>query len=86
MDDNLYDYSVPVYRVLLKNDQTFGIGMMPFLAIAVFTALLMSMISVFCIAIGLALYIVCRVLCKKDTFMISILFERITQPEIWRCD
>lgn len=61
-----------------------GIGMMPAMLILVLDIVLMNMVSVWCFPVGVVMFIVCRVLCKKDPYMLTILFDRLVQPSIWR--
>lgn len=81
---SVYDFSTPIPRVLLEANQFFGIGLGPAMFILVFTIVIMNMVSPWCFPIGLVLFIVCRVLCKKDPYMLTFLFNRMLQPEIWR--
>lgn len=81
---NLIDFASPVYRVLLEPNQIFGIGMAPAMFILVLTIVLMNLVSVWTFPVGIILFIICRILCKKDPYMLTILFERLMQPSIWR--
>ncbi len=80
----VYDFSTPIHRVLLEPNQMLGIGMIPAMLILVLTIILMNMVSIWCFPVGIVLFIVSRILCKKDPYMLTILFERIMQPSIWR--
>ena len=80
----VYDFSTPIHRVLLEPNQMLGIGMIPAMLILVLTIILMNMVSIWCFPVGIVLVIVSRILCKKDPYMLTILFERIMQPSIWR--
>lgn len=80
----VYDFSTPIHRVLLEPNQMLGIGMVPAMLILVLTIILMNMVSIWCFPVGIVLFIVSRILCKKDPYMLTILFERIMQPSIWR--
>ena len=80
----VYDFSTPIHRVLLEPNQMLGIGMIPAMLILVLTIILMNMVSIWCFPVGIVLFIVSRILSKKDPYMLTILFERIMQPSIWR--
>lgn len=80
----VYDFSTPIHRVLLEPNQMLGIGMVPAMLILVLTIILMNMVSIWCFPVGIVLFIVSRILCKKDPYMLTILFERIMQPSTWR--
>lgn len=83
-DISLMDFSTPFHRVLLQPNQLLGIGVAPAMFILVITIILMNMVSIWTFPIGVILYIVCKLLCKKDPYMLTILFERLMQPSIWR--
>ena len=80
----VYDFSTPIHRVLLEPNQMLGIGMIPAMLILVLTIILMNMVSIWCFPVGIVLFIVSRILCKKDPYMLTILFERIMLPSILR--
>lgn len=82
---SLYDYSSPVHRVLLEPNQLMKIGVLPAMAILIITIILMNIVSFWCVLVGVVLYIGARLLCKNDPYMLTILFERLGQPSIWRC-
>lgn len=80
----VYDFATPIHRVLLEPNQMLGIGMIPAMFILVIMILLMNLVSVWTFPVGVVLFLVCRALCKKDPYMLTILFDRITQPSVWR--
>ena len=80
----VYDFTSPIHRVLLEPNQLMGIGMIPAMFILIITILLMNLVSIWTFPVGLILFLVCRALCKKDPYMLTILFDRLTQPSIWR--
>lgn len=80
----VYDFTSPIHRVLLEPNQLMGIGMIPAMFILIITILLMNLVSIWTFPVGLILLVVCRALCKKDPYMLTILFDRLTQPSIWR--
>ena len=83
-DVSLYDFATPIHRVLLEPNQLLGIGVVPAMFILVLTIILMNVVSFWCAIIGIVLLLICKTLCRKDPYMLTILFERIMQPTIWR--
>lgn len=80
----VYDFATPIHRVLLEPNQMLGIGITPAMMILVLTIVLMNMVSVWCFPIGIILFVAARMLCKRDPFMLTILFDRLMQPSVWR--
>ena len=80
----VYDFATPIHRVLLEPNQMLGIGVGPAMSILTITIVLMNMVSIWCFPIGIILFVVCRIICKKDPCALSILFERLFQPSLWR--
>ncbi len=78
----VYDYASPVHRVLMEPNVIMGIGIVPVVAIMMLTIIMMTTLSVWTGVIGLALYLVAKRLCKKDSFALEILFARIVVPDI----
>jgi type IV secretory pathway TrbD component len=76
------DYSVTVHRSLLQRDLVLGIpamGMLVLLLIGVFT---MYILKQYYFGIFIAvLYIVMRVLTKKDPYLVDILIEHVNQKD-----
>lgn len=73
----------PVYKALLEKPRIFGIGEPAFYGILIFTVLLMSTVSIYCIGIGILCLIICRILCKKEPYMIDFLVKDITQQDFY---
>lgn len=82
----VYDFATPVHRVLLEPNQMLGIGVVPAMMILVLTIILMNLVSVWCFPIGIVLFVAARILCRKDPYMLTILFSRLMQPSVWRAD
>lgn len=80
----VYDFATPIHRVLLEPNQMLGIGVAPAMLILVLTIVLMNLVSPWTFPVGIVLFVVCRMLCKKDPYMLTILFARLMQPSIWR--
>ena len=75
---------MPVHRVLLQPNVVLGIGIAPAMVILVLTIVLMNMVSVWCFPIGIVLFAAAKMLCKDDPYMMTILFDRLMQPNLWR--
>lgn len=80
---SVYDYSEPIYRVLLEPNLFMGIGLMPFMFILIITIVLMNVVSAWCCIIGVLLLVVAKMLCKNDPQMLNILFDRLLLPRTW---
>lgn len=76
------DYSVPVHRSLIQRELILGIpalGMLALLLVAVFT---MYILQQYYFGIFIAiLYVVMRILTKKDPYLIDILIEHVNQKD-----
>ena len=83
-EPTLYDYAVPVHRVLLQPNVVLGIGISPAMVILVLTIVLMNLVSVWCFPVGIVLFVAAKMLCKDDPYMMTILFDRLMQPNLWR--
>ena len=71
---SVYDYSTPVHRVLLEPNLLLGIGIMPAMLILVLTIVLIF------------LYVGAKMICKSDPYALTIIFDRLMAPDIWRAD
>ena len=83
-ETTVYDYSTPIHRVLLEPNQMLGIGIAPAMFILTVTIVLMNMVSFWCFPLGIVLFVVCRFICKNDPYALTILFDRLSQPLVWR--
>lgn len=83
-DTTVYNYSTPIHRVLLEPNQMLGIGLAPAMSILTITIVLMNMVSFWCFPIGLIAIAVCRFICKNDPYALTILFDRLSQPSVYR--
>lgn len=77
------DYSIPVHNSLMEKRQLFGIGEKAFYAILFFTLILASLVSIYCIGIGIVALLICRRLCKNEPLLIDFLFENLMQQDIY---
>ena len=77
------DYSLSVHTSLMEKPQLFGIGNKAFYAILFVTLILASLVSIYCIGIGIVALLVCRRLCKNEPLLIDFLFENLMQQDIY---
>ncbi|MCQ2087755.1 VirB3 family type IV secretion system protein [Treponema sp.] len=83
---SVYDYSTPVHRVLLEPNLLVGIGVIPAMLILVITIVLMNVISIWCAIVGIFLFVAAKMVCKNDPYALTVIFDRILAPDIWRAD
>lgn len=87
MDEvSVYDYSTPVHRVLLEPNLLAGIGVIPAMLILVITIVLMNVISIWCAIVGIFLFVAAKMICKNDPYALTVIFDRLMVPAIWRAD
>lgn len=87
MDEvSVYDYSTPVHRVLLEPNLLAGIGVIPAMLILVITIVLMNVISIWCAIVGISLFVAAKMICKNDPYALTVIFDRLMVPDIWRAD
>lgn len=73
----------PVYTSVLAKPRIFGIGEKAFYGIVIFTVIMMSMVSVFCICIGIVILVVLRLLCRKEPLLVDFLIENISDSDFY---
>lgn len=81
---SVYDYSSTVHRVLMEPNLMMGIGLGPAVAILILTIVLMNIVSIWCAVIGIFLYAGAKMVCKNDPYALTIIFDRLILPDIWR--
>lgn len=87
MDEiSVYDYSTPVHKVLLEPNLLLGIGVIPAMLLMVLTIVLMNIVSIWCVIIGILLYVAARMVCKNDPYALTVIFDRLSAPDVWRTD
>ena len=87
MDEvSVYDYSTPVHRVLLEPNLLAGIGVIPAMLILVITIVLMNVISIWCAIVGIFLFVAAKIICKNVPYALTVIFDRLMVPDIWRAD
>lgn len=83
-DVSVYDFKTPFYQALLEPNVMMGVGLVPVMAILVLTVFMMNLISPFMIVFGIILFVIAKIVCKKDPYNLEILFERLLDFEVWR--
>jgi type IV secretory pathway VirB3-like protein len=77
------EYSLPVHRSLLQRELILGIPQMGLLILLALCFFFLYTLRMYFMAIPVAiLYIVMRVLTKKDPFMIDIVIEHVNQKDV----
>ena len=85
-DFSVYDYSTPVHKVLLEPNLLMGIGVIPAMLILVLTIVLMNIVSIWCVIVGVFLFVAAKMVCKNDPYALTVIFDRLMVPDIWRAD
>ncbi len=80
-EDDFEDYSLPVYTSLMETHLFFGIGEMAFCLIAMVTIILATIVSAYCILLGIIAVLVCRMMCKKEPMLINFIFQNLLQQD-----
>lgn len=70
---SVFDYSTPVHKVLLEPNLLLGIGLTPAMLIMVLTIVLMNIVTIWCVIIGIFLYVIARMVCKNDPYALTVL-------------
>ena len=83
---SVYDYSTPVHKVLLEPNLLMGIGVIPAMLILVLTIVLMNIVSIWCVIVGVFLFVGAKMVCKNDPYALTVIFDRLMVPDIWRAD
>lgn len=87
MDElNVFDFSTSVHRVLLVPNLLAGIGVIPAMLILVLTIVLMNIVSIWCVIVGVFLFVAAKMVCKNDPYALTVIFDRLMVPDIWRAD
>lgn len=83
-NDSVLDYASPIYKSLLQDDVTLGIGIAPIVLIAIITIVLMRLVSIWCILVGVVLFTIGKISTRKEPHFLEFLFERLFTAEIYR--
>ncbi len=78
------DYSVPVHQSLMEKHQLFGIGEKAFYGIVMVTLILCSMISFWCIVLGIVALLACKMLCKNEPQLMEFILQNIQVQDRYR--
>lgn len=79
MDRN--DYSMPVHKSLQVPDLPLGIGLKPLMLLIVAGVLGVNFVSIWSALLLVPIYIVLRLLCKADPYMIEIMIDNVLQQD-----
>ncbi len=82
-EEDITDYAIPVHQSLMEKKMLFGIGEKAFYTILIFTIILATMVSIYCIGIGILALLICRRLCKNEPMLLEFLFENLSQQDIY---
>lgn len=83
MEESLYDYQVEVHKSLLHPIQFMGIGEIAFVLICMVTTVLATLVSVWCIIVGIVAFGVVRFMCKGEPYLINFMVENLSQGEVY---
>lgn len=81
---SVYDFQTPFYQALLEPNLIMGIGLTPCMTIVVLTIFMMNLVHPFMIIFGIALFIMAKIICRKDPYNLEILFEKLLDFDVWR--
>ena len=76
------DYSMPVYKSLMKRKLTLGIPLVPLLIIALTTVVtFIALESLIMVPIAIVAILILRTITKKDEYAIEIFLSSLLQPD-----
>lgn len=76
-EETVIDYAIPVHKSLMEHHAFFGVGETAFYIIVGITLMLVTMLSLWCVLVGIAALFVCRLLCKDEPMLLDFLFENL---------
>lgn len=79
MDED--DYSLPVYKSLMRPDMLLGIPKVMFMIVLTVTIIFMYLITPWCFVIGVVLWIPVYFISKQDPDLFPILLESLQEPD-----
>lgn len=82
--ESLYQYSYTVHQSLVNPILFFGIGEQAFMLIVMVTVILSSLISIWCIIIGVVALVLMRFICKKEPYIVDFIIESLNNTDIYR--
>lgn len=83
MEDDITNYALPVHQALMEKKVLFGVGEPAFYTILIVTIILTSLVSIYCIGIGILALIICRRICRDDPMLLDFLIENFGQQDIY---
>ena len=76
------DFSIPVYKSLMKRKLTLGVPLVPLLIIALLTVVtFIALESLIMIPIAIIAILILRSITKKDEYAIEIFLSSLLQPD-----
>lgn len=81
--DDYEDYSQQVHVSLMEKKLFFGIGEKAFYIIGFITLIICALTTIYAIVIGIAVILICRVICKKDPLTIDFALENLMQKDVY---
>jgi len=82
-EDSVVNYSLPTHKSLMQKWTFLGIGQTAFLVIVMVSIILASMLSIYCILLGVVAFFVCRALCKNEPQRMEFIFQNLGQQDIY---
>ncbi len=83
-EENLMDYAAPVHKSLMAHHSFFGVGETAFYIIAGITLMLVTMLSLWCVIIGIVAFFICRLICKDEPLLLDFLIENLFIQNFYR--
>ena len=83
MEESLFDYQAEVHKSLLHHIQFKGVGELEFVMIMMVTTVLATLVSVWCIIVGVIAFAVVRFMCKGEPYLINFVVENLGQSEVY---
>lgn len=75
------NYSLPVHKSIQVVDLPLGIGVKPLMTLLVLLVLGVNLVSWWVALVVMALYLVLRMLCKNDPYLLEIIFDNLWQQD-----
>ena len=83
MEESLFDYQAEVHKSLLHPIQFMGVGELAFVMIMMVTTVLATLVSVWCISVGLIAFAILRYMCKGEPYLVNFVVENLGQSEVY---
>ena len=83
-EESVSNYSLPVRKSLMEQSVLFGIGQSAFFVIFMITVILVASFGLYFSIFGVVAFLVCRLLCRKDSMTIEFLFQNLAESDFYR--